>query len=43
MPLNEDAKKMKKRLVEQYGKEKGERVFYAMENQGKVPGKKKGK
>lgn len=43
MPLNPDAKKLKKRLEQQYGKEKGERVFYAMENEGKIPGKKKHK
>lgn len=41
MPLNEKAKKMKKKLKEEYGPEKGERVFCAMENKGKVPGKKK--
>lgn len=43
MPLNEKAKKVKKKVEETYGKEKGERIFYAMEAKGKVPGKKKSK
>lgn len=41
MPLNEKAKKMKAKVEKTYGKEKGERVFYALEAKGKVPGKKK--
>lgn len=33
---------MKKAMKEQYGDKKGEQVFYAMENKGKVPGMAKG-
>ena len=36
MPLNKKGKKIKKSMVKQYGKKKGEAVFYAMENSGKV-------
>ena len=32
MPLNKKGKKIKKSMVKQYGKKKGEAVFYAMEN-----------
>lgn len=51
MPLNKDERKMKRNLEETYGKERGEKVFYAMERQGRTPnsdrskammGKKKG-
>ena len=41
MPLNKKGKKIKKALTKQYGKEKGEKVFYAMENSGKVKKVKK--
>ena len=34
-------KKIKKSMVKQYGKKKGEAVFYAMENSGKLKGVKK--
>ena len=30
MPLNKDERKMKRNLEETYGKERGEKVFYAM-------------
>ena len=34
--LNKKGKKIKKSMVKQYGKKKGEAVFYAMENSGKL-------
>ena len=34
-------KKIKKSMVKQYGKKKGQAVFYAMENSGKLKGVKK--
>ena len=34
MPLNKKGKKIKKSMVKQYGKKKGEVYFYAMENSG---------
>ena len=40
MPLSEKGKKVKKAVEKQYGKTKGEKVFYAMEN--KMKGMKKG-
>jgi len=46
MPLTKKGKKVKKAMQETYGKEKGEGVFYATENKGKIKGltkKKKGK
>jgi hypothetical protein len=36
MPLNKKGKKIKKAMQKQYGKKKGEKVFYAMENSGKL-------
>lgn len=36
MPLTAKGKKVKAAMAKQYGKEKGERVFYATENKGKV-------
>jgi hypothetical protein len=38
MPLTKKGRKIKKAMAEQYGKEKGERVFYASENKGKIKG-----
>ena len=44
MPLNKKGKKIKKAMEKEYGKEKGERVFYASENKGTIKGvTKKGK
>ena len=43
MPLNTKGKKIKKSMVKQYGKKKGEAVFYAMENSWKLKGVKKNK
>ena len=42
MPMSKAGSKIKKNLKDQYGKEKGEQVFYAMENKGKIPGMSKG-
>lgn len=38
MPMSPEGKKMMKSMKNQYGPRKGKQVFYAMENQGKVPG-----
>ena len=36
MPLNKKGRKIKRAMTKQYGKKKGEKVFYAMENSGKL-------
>jgi hypothetical protein len=38
MPLTEKGEKIKGSMVEQYGQEKGEEVFYASKNAGKITG-----
>jgi hypothetical protein len=38
MPLTKKGKKIKAAMQTQYGKETGERVFYALENKGEVKG-----
>ena len=38
MPLTEKGKKIKRAMVKEYGKEKGEQVFYASENKGTIKG-----
>jgi len=38
MPLTAKGKKVKKAMEKQYGKNKGERVFYASENKGTIKG-----
>jgi hypothetical protein len=38
MPLTAKGEKIKAAMKEQYGAEKGERVFYASENAGKIKG-----
>lgn len=38
MPLTKKGKKIKKEMTESYGKKRGESVFYAMENSGKLKG-----
>lgn len=38
MPLTKRGKKIKAAMTKEYGKEKGERVFYATENKGKIKG-----
>jgi hypothetical protein len=42
MPLSKAGRKIKTNLEKQYGKKKGEQVFYAMENKGEIPGMKMG-
>lgn len=36
MPLNAKGKKIKKAMAKTYGEKKGEKVFYASENAGKI-------
>lgn len=43
MPLSKKGTKIKKAMTKQYGKKKGESVFYAMERSGKLKGVKKAK
>lgn len=44
MPLTKKGTKIKKAMQKQYGKDAGERVFYAAENKGTIKGvAKKGK
>jgi len=38
MPLNTKGRKIKKQMEKTYGKEKGEKVFYASESAGKIKG-----
>jgi hypothetical protein len=38
MPLTEKGDKIKRAMTEQYGVEKGERVFYASKNKGTISG-----
>lgn len=38
MPLNAKGKKIKAAMEKQYGKERGDRVFYASENKGTIKG-----
>jgi len=38
MPLTEKGEKIHKAMVSQYGKEKGEKVFYASKNAGRITG-----
>ena len=38
MPLTEKGKKIMKSMKKQYGKKKGETVFYASKNKGKIKG-----
>lgn len=38
MPLTKKGKNIKRRMEEQYGKEKGEEVFYASKNKGTISG-----
>ena len=42
MPLNEKGKKIMKSMKKQYGKKKGEKIFYASKNKGVIKGVKKG-
>lgn len=46
MPLNKKGKKIKAAMEKEYGKKKGESVFYASENKGTIKNvtkKKRGK
>lgn len=46
MPLTKKGKKIKRAMVAQYGKKKGERILYASANKGTIKGidrKKRGK
>lgn len=43
MPLTEKGKKIKRKMQKTYGKEKGERVFYASQNKGVIKGTHKKK
>jgi len=43
MPLNKKGKKIMKSMKEQYGKKRGEAVFYASKNKGKIKGVEKKK
>lgn len=38
MPLTTKGKKIKKALSKEYGDKKGESIFYAMRNAGKITG-----
>ena len=41
MPLSKKGAKVKKAMKEQYGEKKGEEVFHASVNKGKIKGAKK--
>lgn len=43
MPLTPKGKKIKAAMTKEYGKGKGERVFYASQNAGKITGTHKSK
>ena len=43
MPLTEKGRKILASLISQHGKEKGTRIYYAMQNSGKAIGVHKGK
>lgn len=38
MPLTKKGRKIKRSMKSRYGKEKGERVFYASQNSGRIKG-----
>lgn len=38
MPLTRKGKKIKRAMVEKYGPERGERIFYSSENKGTIQG-----
>ena len=43
MPLNEKGRKIMKSMKNQYGKKRGEQVFYASKNKGVIKGVEKKK
>lgn len=38
MPLTAKGRKIKSAMQKEYGKKKGEKIFYATENKGKIKG-----
>ena len=38
MPLTKKGRKIKRAMTKEYGKERGERVFYASQNKGTIKG-----
>ena len=42
MPLTKKGKKIMRSMKKQYGKKRGEQVFYATKNKGKIKGVKIG-
>jgi hypothetical protein len=42
MPLTKKGKEIKKAMDKEYGSKKGEQVFYASKNAGKIKGVEKG-
>lgn len=43
MPLTKKGTKIKRAMAKEYGKAKGERIFYASQNKGTIKGTHKGK
>ena len=43
MPVNEKGRKIMKSMKDQYGKKRGEQVFYASKNKGTIKGVEKKK
>lgn len=43
MPLTRGGRKMKRNMIKEYGKKRGERIFYATENKRKGRGIRKGR
>jgi len=43
MPLTKKGSKIKRAMVKQYGKERGEQIFHASANKGTITGVKKSK
>ena len=41
MPITKKGKKIMRSMKKQYGKKRGEQVFYATKNKGKIKGVKK--
>ena len=41
MPLTKKGKKIMKSMKKSYGKKRGEQIFYATKNKGKIKGVKK--
>lgn len=41
MPLTKKGRKIKSAMTKEYGKKKGEQVFYASRNKGKIKGVEK--